>query len=175
MNTDMNPHADDLFDYDEDEDTLEGRILTFPIQDEEYGIEIRYVTDIVVIQKITEVPDMPSFVKGVINLRGRVIPVVDVRLRFGLPFREYDDHTCIIVINIDKIYVGLIVDTVSEVVRIPDENIDPPPALSKGKASRFIKGLGKIDDDVKIILDSQKLLFEEELDKISENVSGSES
>ena len=112
---------DDLLedDYEEDEDTQEDKFLTFVLNREEYGIEIRHVTEIIGIQSITEVPDMPHYIKGVINLRGKVIPVMDVRLRFGVAEREYDDRTCIIVINIEEQSVGMIVDRVSEVLDIP--------------------------------------------------------
>ena len=153
--------AADRFGMEEDEDTLLGKFLTFPLGKEEYGLEIRHVTEIVGIQKITEVPDMPQYVKGVINLRGKVIPVMDVRTRFTLAEKPYDDHTCIVVVNINDSSVGLIVDTVSEVISIPDGNIDPPPSVTKGDSSRFIKGLGKVGDTVVILLDIGQLLFEE--------------
>ncbi len=149
-----------------EEDTLVGKYLTFPLGAEEFGLEIRHVTEIVGIQRITEVPDMPPFVKGVINLRGKVIPVMDVRIRFSLEPKSYDDHTCIVVVNLKGTAVGLIVDTVSEVLAISDDQIDPPPAVKKGESSRFIKGLGKVGDQVKILLDIQKLLYDEEIQQI---------
>ncbi|MBD3166810.1 chemotaxis protein CheW [bacterium] len=148
------------------EDTLEDKYLTFKVGDEEYGIEIRYVTEIIGIQSITELPDMPQYVKGVINLRGKVIPVLDVRLRFGLEEREYDERTSIIVVNIQEMAVGLIVDTVSEVMDIPKSEVEPPPRVSKGAGSRYIQGMGKVDKSVKILLDIQKLLFEGELEDL---------
>lgn len=147
---------------DETEDTQEGKFLTFILGEEEYGIEIRHVTEIIGIQNITEVPDMPAHVKGVINLRGKVIPVMDVRLRFGMPERPYDDRTCIVVINIDGQAVGLIVDRVSEVLNIPKDHIEPPPAVKKGEESRFVQGMGKVGEEVKILLDARKLLYDEE-------------
>jgi purine-binding chemotaxis protein CheW len=152
----------DLLDEEEDEDTQEDKFLTFILDKEEYGIEIRHVTEIIGIQNITDVPDMPSYVKGVINLRGKVIPVMDVRLRFGIEERPYDDRTCIVVINIDNQAVGLIVDRVSEVLDIPKDDVEPPPRVSKGAGSRFIQGMGKIGDQVKILLNAPQLLFEEE-------------
>lgn len=156
----------DNFDDEEDEDTLADRYLTFHLGDEDYGIEIRYVTEIVGIQKITEVPDMPTFVKGVINLRGQVIPIMDIRLRFHMEKRDYDDRTCVVVVSIEETVLGLIVDTVKEVREITSENISPPPSLSKGNNSCFILGMGKIEEDVIILLDVSKLLFEEELANI---------
>lgn len=146
-----------------EEDTQRGKYLTFHLADEDYGIEIRYVTEIIGIQKITEVPDMPGFVKGVINLRGKVIPVMDVRTRFMLPPLEYNDRTCIIVVNVNDTAVGLVVDEVSEVADIPDANIEPPPRSTRAAASRYIQGMGKIGEDVKILLDVTCLLYDESM------------
>lgn len=148
-------------DYD-DEDTQEDKFLTFVLNREEYGIEIRYVTEIVGIQNITQVPDMPGFIKGVINLRGKVIPVMDVRLRFDIEERSYDDRTCIVVININEQAVGLIVDRVSEVLDIPKTEIELPPKIRRSERSNFIQGLGKVGDKVKILLNANKLLYEGE-------------
>jgi purine-binding chemotaxis protein CheW len=156
---------------EEEEDTQEGKFLTFRIEKEEYGIEIRHVTEIIGIQNITDLPDMPDYVKGVINLRGKVIPIIDVRLRFSITEREHDERTCIIVVNIDDTAVGLIVDQVSEVIDIAETNIEPPPRVQNSNGSRFIQGLGKIGTAVKILLDVQKLLYEEELEQISEAVT----
>ncbi|MEJ2199504.1 MAG: chemotaxis protein CheW [Desulfuromonadaceae bacterium] len=146
----------------ENEDTLKGKFLTFHLGKEDYGIEIRYVTEIIGIQKITEVPDMPAFVKGVINLRGKVVPVMDVRTRFSMEPREYDDRTCIIVVNIDEKSVGLVVDKVNEVADIPDKQIEPPPRTNM-ETSRYIQGMGKMGNEVKILLDVQKLLYTDDL------------
>ncbi len=155
---------DDL--YDEDEDTQKDKYLTFHLAGEDYGIEIAYVTEIIGIQKITEVPDMPPFLKGVINLRGKVIPVMDVRLRFNMEEREYDERTCIVVVDIDSTAVGLVVDEVREVADIPESQVEPPPKTGRGESSRYLKGLGKMGDEVKILLNADKLLYEEELEKI---------
>ncbi|HQH27029.1 MAG TPA: chemotaxis protein CheW [Oligoflexia bacterium] len=152
---------------DEDEDTQRDRYLTFRLGKEDYGIEIAHVTEIVGIQKITEVPDMPSFVKGVINLRGQVIPVIDVRVRFGMEPRDYDDRTCVVVVKVRETSIGLIVDTVSEVREILGENVSPPPKAASGTSGRYILGLGKVGEEVKILLDVQKLLFEDELAVLS--------
>jgi len=156
---------------EEDEDTLEGKYLTFPLGNEEYGLEIRHVTEIVGIQHITEMPDMPTYVKGVINLRGKVIPVMDVRMRFGLDPKQYDDHTCIVVVNIQSIAVGLVVDTVSEVISIAGNRIEPPPTLRRGDTSRYIQGLGKVDETVKILLNIEQLLYDQELQQITSAAS----
>jgi len=145
--------------FEQEEDTQEDKFLTFVLGNEEYGIEIRYVTEIIGIQNITLVPDMPEYVKGVINLRGKVIPVMDVRMRFHMQDRKYDDRTCIIVININEQSVGLIVDQVSEVLDIPKTEIEPPPKVKKDSSSLFVQGMGKVGDQVKIILNADKLLY----------------
>jgi purine-binding chemotaxis protein CheW len=153
---------DDLVD-DDDEDTQKDKFLTFRIGNEDYGIEIRHVTEIVGIQKITEVPDMMGFVKGVINLRGNVIPVIDVRIRFQMEPRSYDDRTCVVVVNIREMAVGLVVDTVNEVLSIPEAQVSGPPKFHRGEGARFIQGMGKVGDQVKILLDVERLLQDDEL------------
>jgi purine-binding chemotaxis protein CheW len=155
---------DDLFD---DEDTQKDKYLTFRIASEDYGIAIANVTEIVGIQSITEIPEMADYIKGVINLRGKVIPVMDVRLRFKLPPREYDERTCIVVVEIDGTSVGLVVDTVNEVADIPEEQVEPAPK-SKRKGGSYIQGIGKIGQEVKILLDINRILYEDELETISE-------
>ncbi|MDR0363242.1 MAG: chemotaxis protein CheW [Planctomycetota bacterium] len=158
---------DDLWgEEEEDEDTQKDRYLTFHLGGEDYALEIRHVTEIISIQKITEVPDLPDFVKGVINLRGQVIPAIDLRLRFGLPAKGYDERTCIIITRMNDIPVGVIVDTVNEVLDIPADRISPPPSVQRGTAHRFVEGLGQAGDSVKIILNAQKLLHGDELDML---------
>ena len=151
---------------DMNEDAQEGKYLTFHMGEEDYGVEIRFVTEIIGIQRITEVPDMPCFIKGVINLRGKVIPVMDVRARFNLPNREYDDRTCIIVVQLNSTSVGLVVDKVNEVADIPPENIEPPPRSTSGSSSDYIEGMGKMGDRVKILLNVGKLLYDSDLEQI---------
>lgn len=143
--------------YAEEDNTQKDKFLIFRIAHEGYGIEIIYVTEIIGIQKITTVPDMPDFIRGVINSRGKIIPVMDIRTRFKLNFPEYDDRTCIIVVNINDTSIGLVVDEVSEVVDIPENQIEPAPKSGK-KSSYFVKGIGKVGEDVKILLDVEKLL-----------------
>ncbi|MGI6120481.1 MAG: chemotaxis protein CheW [Desulfosporosinus sp.] len=152
---------------DQSEDTQKGKFLTFYMGNECYGIEIKYVTEIIGLQPITEIPEMPEYIKGIINLRGKIIPVMDVRLRFKKPFREYNDRTCIIVIEIRGISVGLIVDTVSEVISIPEDEIVAPPSMTK-EGNKYIKGVGKVGSDVKLLLDSDKLLNETDLENLSD-------
>ena len=153
--------------YDDDEDTQKDKYLTFHLAGEDYGLEIAFVTEIIGIQRITEVPDMPDFVKGVINLRGKVIPVMDVRLRFQLPERDYDERTCIIVVDINATAVGLVVDQVNEVADIPEKDVEPPPRTTKGASSRYLKGMGKVGDEVRILLNVEKLLYDEEMELLS--------
>ena len=148
------------------EDTQKDKFLTFILGNEFYGIEIKYVTEIVGMQPITEVPELPDYIRGIINLRGKIIPVMDVRLRFKKPLREYNDRTCIIVVDIRDISIGLIIDSVSEVLSIPEGDIVPPPEVNKGHNNRYIKGIGKVGSDVKIILDCNKLLNDEEADSL---------
>ncbi len=148
-----------------DVDTQKDRFLSFRIGKEDYAIEIRFVTEIIVMHTVTEVPDTPPFIKGVINLRGKVIPVMDVRERFNLEKREYDDRTCIVVVDVGEITVGLIVDTVNEVIDIPEINIDPPPATHSGIESNYINGMGKVGEKVKILLDVKNVLILDEIHK----------
>ena len=158
---------ENLDEEEEDEDTQKDKFLTFTVGKEDYGLEIYHVTEIIGIQKITEVPDMPDYVKGVINLRGKVIPIMDVRKRFKFEERAYDDRTCIIVVNINETSLGLVVDTVKEVSDIPEKDIQPPPEIAEGNRQFFIRGLGKVEDEVKILLDAEKLLTKSDLSKVS--------
>ncbi|PKM95216.1 MAG: chemotaxis protein CheW [Firmicutes bacterium HGW-Firmicutes-1] len=152
---------------EEEEDTQKGKFLTFSLGKEFYGIGIMYVTEIVGIQPITEVPELPEYIKGIINLRGKIIPVMDIRLRFKKPSIEYNDRTCIIVIDIQEISIGLIIDCVSEVISIPDDEIVSPPDINKG-GKKYIKGIGKTGKDVTLILDCEKLLNEEDAEMLHE-------
>ena len=149
----------------DEEDTLAGRFLTFLLGSESYGIEIRYVTEIIGIQTITEVPELPDYIRGIINLRGKIIPVMDVRLRFKKSFREYNDRTCVIVVDIQNISIGLIVDSVSEVLAIPEAEIVPPPEVSK-EGNKYIRGIGKVGSEVKLLLDCEKLLNDGDMNNI---------
>jgi purine-binding chemotaxis protein CheW len=156
---------------DSDEEESQHKYLLFKLGNEVYGVNILNVTDIIELQKITEVPDMPDYIRGVINLRGQVIPVMDLRLRFKMEFREYDDRTCIIIVNINDNPIGFIVDTVSEVQDIPEQNIDPSPDFKgSGAKERYIMGLGKVENEVKILIDVEKLVQSEELEAVKENM-----
>jgi|LGVF01.2.fsa_nt_gb purine-binding chemotaxis protein CheW len=151
-----------------EEDTQHGRFLTFALGNEVYGIEIKYVTEIIGMQSITKVPEVPSYIKGIINLRGKIIPVLDVRIQFGKEPIEYNDRTCIVVIDIDDVSVGLIVDTVEEVLTIDDDTIAPPPNNKTGIENRFMKGIGKVGGKVQLLLDCERLLKNNQMEIIEE-------
>jgi purine-binding chemotaxis protein CheW len=153
-----------LADDDENEDTQANKYLFFRIGKESYGIGIKHVIEIIELQPISVVPDMPAYVKGVINLRGKVIPIVDLRLRFEMDEREYDNRTCIIVTEVDRILVGCLVDTVEEVMEIPEKDIEPPPQFrTTSGRDRYISGMGKAGDAIKILIDVEKIVRDENL------------
>ena len=143
--------------------SLEGKYLTFILNNEEYGLEILKVREIIGVMDITPVPQTPSFIKGIINLRGKVIPVVDLRLKFVMPEIEYTKETCIIVVDISNRLMGIIVDTVSEVLDIAAKDIEPTPSLGSDIKTDFILGMGKIKGKVKILLDIDRVLTLDEL------------
>lgn len=147
--------------FEEEEDTQKDKYLTFALGKEIYGIDIKVVIEIIGIQAITEVPEVPEYVRGIINLRGKIIPVVDMRLRFRKEFREYTDRTCVIVIEVRDVLIGLIVDGVSEVMTIPEANVVPPPAL-KVSQNKYIRGIGKTGEEVTLLIDWDRLFSEEE-------------
>jgi Chemotaxis signal transduction protein len=149
------------------EDALQGRFLSFSFSKETFAIEIKYVTEIVGIQPITPVPEVPDYVMGIINLRGKIIPVIDMRIKFRKPAADYNDRTCIIVVDLEETSVGFIVDNVEEVLSIPDEKIVPPPDYKTGIQNRYIKGIGIVEDKVMLLLDCAKLLSGDEMERIS--------
>ncbi len=133
------------------------QLVTFRLGDEEYGVDILKVHEIDRMMDITEVPNAPSSIEGVINLRGKVIPVINLRKKFNLPPREADDRTKIVVVDIGT-SAGMIVDSVSEVLRISSDIIEPPPPMTTGLSSEYIRGVGKLKDRLLILLDIEKLL-----------------
>lgn len=146
-------------------DEQKGKYMTFKSGNEFFGLEIQYVNEIIKYQSVTAIPETEDYIKGLINLRGKVIPVIDVRLRFKQPPMEYNDRTCIIVINVKSMIVGLIVEKIAEVVEIKDENILPPPSIGRvDKAhNKYVYGIGKVGDSVKLLLDPDKLLNDQDL------------
>ncbi len=153
-----------LTDDDDNEDTQANKYLFFRIGKESYGIGIRHVIEIIELQTISLVPDMPPYVKGVINLRGKVIPIVDLRLRFDMEERAYDNRTCIIITEVDRILVGCLVDTVEEVMEIFEKNIEPPPKFKTiSGRDQYISGMGKVGEAIKILIDAEKIVRDENL------------
>lgn len=153
-----------------DQDTQKGKYMTFKSGDEYFALGIQYVNEIIGFQKITVIPETADYIKGLINLRGKIIPVIDVRLRFKQPPFEYNDRTCIIVIDVKSTVVGLIVETIAEVVTIDEENILPPPSIGRGDKvqNKYVYGIGKVGDSVKLLLDPDKLLNDEELNALEQ-------
>lgn len=136
---------------------MKGKYLSFWTDNQLFGIPIADVMQIVGIQHITSIPDYPYYAKGVIDLRGSIIPVLDVRLRLGKEEAAYTERTCIIVINVSERFAGLIVDQVDEVAQIPDENISPPPKVNDG-SNGAISAIAKQKDKVVLLLDTAKIL-----------------
>ena len=144
------------------------QLVTFSTGDEEFGVDILRVQEIIRTMAITNVPKAPEFVEGVINLRGKVIPIIDLRRRFGLQPKEHDKHTRIIVIEINNMIVGFVVDSVSEVLRIPASTVEPPPPVVAGLESEYISGVGKLHDRLLILLDLDKLLSGEDMENLGQ-------
>ena len=149
------------------EDSQVDRYLAFSVDCTVIGLEINIVSEIISMIPITQVPEAPNYVKGVINLRGKILPVIDMRLKFKKEFIEYSERTCIVVVDMADIPVGLIVDNVEEVLYIPEESIVPPPDFKTGIQNRYIKGIGKIDNQVKLLLDCERILSDEEFEEFS--------
>jgi len=145
----------------------EGKYLTFCMQNEEYGISILKIKEIIGMIPVTPVPQTPEFVKGVVNLRGKVIPVVDLRLRFDMEAVDYTERTCIIVVEIETqagiVLIGIVVDAVSEVLNIKGEDIEDTPTFGKGLDTNFILGMAKMEGGVKTLLDIDRVLNHDNL------------
>ena len=145
----------------------EGKYLTFTLAEEEYGIGILKIKEIIGMLPITSVPQTPDFVKGVINLRGKVIPVIDLRLRFGMGEIDYTERTCIIVVEIDgqtgTVLIGIVVDSVSEVLNVKGEDVEDTPTFGTKLDTEYILGMAKMEGGVKILLDINRVLSGEEI------------
>ena len=155
----------------DERDTQKGKYVTFKSGDEYFGLKIQYVNEIIVYQEITKIPESENYIKGLINLRGKIIPVIDVRLRFKQEPFEYTDRTCSIVVNVKNIVVGLIVEQIAEVVEIQEENIIPSPSVGKADKSqnKYVYAIGKVGDQVKLLLDPDRLLNDEEITALDPN------
>ena len=149
----------------------QGKYLTFSLAEEEYGIGILKIKEIIGMMPITTVPQTPKFIKGVINLRGKVIPVTDLRIRFGIDADAYTERTCIIVVEIEReiatLQIGIVVDSVSEVLNITDKDVEDTPTFGIKLKTDYILGMAKIDGGVKILLDIDKVLNAEEMAELA--------
>ena len=146
------------------------QLVSFKIGNEEFGVDILNVQEINKVTQITKVPNSPDFVEGVINLRGRVIPVIDLRVRLGLERKQHNKDTRIIVVNIGDKVLGFIVDSVNEVLRVPVNIFEAPPEIVAGVGSEFINSVGKLDDRLLILIDLNKILQKEEVTQLHEAV-----
>lgn len=142
----------------QEEDTMRDMYLVFTIDGQDYALEIRYVIEIVEIMPITSVPFLPECMKGIINLRGTIVPIMDVRLRFGLQEEAYTDHTCIVVVNQGNLTLGMIVDSVQEVTTFGEQQRMAPPSSGTGDATYYIKGVCNTNDNIRLLLDCEKLM-----------------
>ncbi len=160
----------------EEDDSQKGKFMTFQIGKEFFGISISYVNEIVAMQPIAAIPEVEDYVKGLINLRGKIIPVIDVRVRFKMEPCAYTDRTCIIVIDVKTITVGLIVEKIAEVDTIVDDNIVPPPSLGRKEHehNKYVYGLARTGDTVKLLIDPEKLIKQEEPETAAEDVQKDE-
>lgn len=157
--------------------TQQNKYVTFRSGKEYFGLKIEYVNEIVVYQEITQVPETPEYIKGLINLRGKIIPVIDVRTRFKMEPVEYNDRTCIIVVRLQEMVIGLIVEQIAEVVEILPEDILDPPVLGKEEKSvenRYVYGIGQVGDSVKLLIDPEKLLKDEDISLLEDMEETSE-
>lgn len=141
---------------------MEQQLVVFELANEHYGVEISTVESIIKMQEITRIPHSPSFVEGITNLRGLVLPVIDLRKRFGLESQEISRDSRIMVVALGSMKVGMIVDAVSEVLRVPSELIEPPPSMTTSSRANFITGIAKLDNLLVILLDMSKVLTADE-------------
>ena len=151
---------------EDSQDTMEDLYIIFFIDGREYGIEIRYLIEIIAFQPVTFVPNLPKYVKGVLNLRGKIIPVLDVRTRFGMPSIDYTENTCILILNFNNLSASLIVDGVKEVLRITKDNIEPSPGFEEANVERFVDSIGKSGDTLKILINVEKFIHEKDIKEI---------
>jgi len=146
---------------------MQNQLVVFSIGNESYGVDVEAVESIIKMQEITKLPHAPEFVEGVTNLRGSVVPILDLRRRFGLAPEEATRDTRIMIVNMNENHVGMVVDAVTQVVRISAESIEPPPQMAMTVNSAFIRGIAKLDDMLIILLDLRKVLTLEEQERLS--------
>ena len=146
------------------------QLVSFKLSEETYGIEITKIREIILVGEITQVPETPHYIKGLINLRSSVIPVIDLRARFSLPESELDDDSRIMVLNVGTRTIGIVVDSVSEVLRVSDEQVSPAPSTVASLGNQYMTGLVRLDDVLLILLDVDQLFGAEETEAL-ENVA----
>ncbi|MCX7976758.1 MAG: chemotaxis protein CheW [Bellilinea sp.] len=146
---------------------MEHQLVVFELENEKYGVDIASVEGIIKMQEITRLPHAPEFIEGITNLRGTIVPVVDLRTRFGLPRKEPTRDTRIVIATMDSSKVGIIVDAVTQVIRVPDDKIEPPPQMSVTINSAFIKNIAKLESELVILLDLGKVLSTEERESLA--------
>ena len=139
-------------------------LVTFRLGNNEYAIDIMQAKEIIKMEKITLIPNAPNYVEGVINLRGNIIPIVDLKKRFNLEENEGEKNTGIIIVKIDDVDMGIIIDAISKVVSISNSNIQPPPPMLSGIGQKYIKGVAKLEDKLLVVLDLEKLIVGDEDD-----------
>ncbi|NPV53706.1 MAG: chemotaxis protein CheW [Firmicutes bacterium] len=149
-------------------EAVERQLVVFKLGDEDYGIDISSVREIITVQRITRVPRAPDFIEGIINLRGNVIPVIDLRKRFELPVVEHTRDTRIVVVEIGEHTLGVVVDAVSEVLRIPSDSIEPPSSIVVDVDAQFIEGIARLEERLIILLNMSRLLDKREVDELAE-------
>ena len=139
-----------------EEDTMKGRFLTFSLGEESYAVSIKYVIEINRVLEITPMPDFPSYLEGITNLRGKIVPIMNIRKRIGLPTVDYTETTCFMILSMNDNPFGLIVDSISEVISIAEEDITPPP-MEDSVVSRYIDGVAKVNDKIVLIIDCETI------------------
>lgn len=151
----------------------DGKHLIFQLDKRNYGIHILTISEIIGIMSVIPIPKTPDFVKGIINLRGKIIPIIDLRLKFGMQEKEYNEETCIIIVNVDSEnttnQIGLVVDIVSEVVDIPLSEVEPPPKYSVDSNQEFITGVAKVKDQVVLLLNIKQVIYSKEFMSLFNN------
>ena len=156
------------FEDEKEVDLQRNMYLTFLLDNRVFAFPIKDVDEIVEVMEATPVPEFPPYVKGIVNIKGKVTPVIDLRLRFKIEEKDYDERTCIVVLTIEDKHIGFIVDTVLSVMEINEDIIDPAPSLSADDVSKYIKGVAKLEDKLLMLLDSGKIIRQEDFEKITE-------
>lgn len=160
----------DYIEHDDEEELIsdQEQLVTFKLDNEEYGVDIMQVQEIIRLGHIVRIPGAPPFVEGIMDLRGKVLPVVDLRRRFNLGSREHGTASRVVVVNIADMTLGLVVDAITEVLRLPKTAIEPPPRIVAGIDARFLKGIGRVDKRLLILLDLDRIFAEEELREVGQ-------